>query len=79
MIFSDENKNFMCGTKSAKIIKNITRNKKLPEIPFFTVSAYGPETFDQKCLKYVEKILNKPLQLKTAREIMSQYFRMNGK
>jgi hypothetical protein len=79
LIFSDENMNFLCGIKSAEIIKDIISKHKLTEIPFYTVSAYGLETFDPKCLKYVEKILSKPIQPKVAREIMSKHFQINEK
>jgi hypothetical protein len=40
LIFSDESMSFIDGVKSSNIIKDILEKKKLPEIPFYLITAY---------------------------------------
>jgi response regulator RpfG family c-di-GMP phosphodiesterase len=70
LIFSDENMNFMNGTKSCDLIKEIIIKKKLDDIPFYLLTACDRYVIDQKSHFNVTKILEKPFQKNIAIEIL---------
>jgi response regulator RpfG family c-di-GMP phosphodiesterase len=71
-IFSDECMNFMNGLRSSNIIKELIEKKGLAHIPFYLVTAYEGNLLDENCTKDVTKIFSKPLNKKSATDILEK-------
>lgn len=72
MIFSDENMNFINGTRSSEIILEILERKRLVEIPFFLVTAYDNSLLKSKTNCNIKQVLSKPLSKEIAKNIILQ-------
>jgi len=79
MIFSDENMNFMNGSRSCHLVAEILQRKNMSEIPFYLVTAYDESMFDNKIMNYVKKVLSKPLVKEIAKQIISDNFTIKEK
>jgi CheY-like chemotaxis protein len=74
LIFSDESMSFIDGVKSSNIIKDIVEKKKLPEIPFYLITAYEGNLFDKISNSFVTNIMNKPIARNEAYNIIKKLF-----
>lgn len=61
MILSDENMNFMYGSRSAEILKEIISKKRIAEIPFYLLTAYDNTLIEKYISPCISQILSKPL------------------
>jgi hypothetical protein len=73
MIFSDENMNFINGTRSSEIILEILERKRIVEIPFYLVTAYDKTLIETKTVSSIKQVLSKPLSKEIAKNIILQY------
>jgi CheY-like chemotaxis protein len=71
-IFSDENMNFMNGSRCSEIIQDIQEKKRMGEIPFYLVTAYDNIHIKKQTLSGIKQVLAKPLSKQVAKQIISQ-------
>ncbi len=75
-IISDENMNFLNGTKSSVVLKEIYEKKKINDIPFYLLTANSND-FNNKYLKdnNIISIINKPLENETAEKLFNLFLK----
>lgn len=66
MIMSDENMNFMYGSRTAEILTEIISRKRIAEIPFYLLTAYDNILIQKYISSSIRQILTKPLTKDTA-------------
>ena len=74
-IISDENMNFVNGSKSYDIIEEIFEKNKLINVPFYLITASNCYYSDFKLLDKLSGILNKPLLLDSAEHILLKHMK----
>jgi CheY-like chemotaxis protein len=70
MILSDENMNFMYGSRSAEILKEIISKKRIAAIPFYLLTAYDNTLIEKYISPCISQILSKPLTKDEARKLL---------
>lgn len=70
MIISDENMNFMYGSRTAEILTEIISRKRIAEIPFYLLTAYDNILIQKYISSSIRQILTKPLTKDTARILL---------
>ncbi len=70
MIISDENMNFMYGSRTAEILTEIITRKRIAEIPFYLLTAYDNILIQKYISASISQILTKPLTKDTARILL---------
>lgn len=70
LILSDENMDFINGSKSAEIISQIQVRKKMNLVPFYLVTSYTQDIFDKKIYEYVKERLSKPLSKERTKKLI---------
>jgi CheY-like chemotaxis protein len=70
MILSDENMNFMNGSRSSEILKEILTKKKITDIPFYLVTAYDNNLIEKFISPSIDQVLSKPLTKEVAKGLL---------
>jgi CheY-like chemotaxis protein len=70
MILSDENMNFMYGSRTAEILMEIISKKRIAEIPFYLLTAYDNILIEKYISSSISQILTKPLTKDSARILL---------
>jgi signal transduction histidine kinase/CheY-like chemotaxis protein len=73
MVFIDENMPFIRGTKLAKIIKTMSREKQINDISIYLVSACGHEEYTQNIKStYIDGFFNKPITISSLESVFEE-------
>jgi hypothetical protein len=77
LIFSDEHMVYQKGSRTSKIIKELTEMKNLNNVPFYLVTAFEKDFI--KCEQFcLTEIIAKPLNKDAAIKIIGNYLKMNN-
>ncbi len=77
LIFSDEHMVYQKGSRTSKIIKELTEMKNMNSVPFYLVTAFEKDFI--KCEQFcLTEIIPKPLNKDAAVKIIGNYMKMNN-
>ena len=70
MVFSDENMNFIKGSRSSELLWEILQMKNMSCIPFYLVTAYDNSMIKKCKTESISQVLSKPLSKAVAKNII---------
>ena len=78
-IISDESMNYLNGSETSVILKNIVEKNNLKKIPFYLVSAYPKENFMKLLNDSLDNFFNKPIKIQEVNEIFKSLINIKEK
>lgn len=73
-VFTDENMEFMNGSESVRILRNLESLNKLRKCIYFSVTAYDDDSTKQSIMRSgVNELLTKPISITTVYNVMTKH------